>query len=247
MTFPAGRPPSAAARDPRRNWFRLLLLPAVIGVGLGVIYAFHLNQYLNFESLASHRAWLLQWVSQDFLIAALAFAGVYLVATAISVPGDSILTILSGFLFGPVIGTGIAVVAATLGSVALFIIAQTSLGEIFRNRRKDTLATLREGFQKDALSYLLFLRLVPIFPFWVVNLASALLGIPLRIFAIGTLIGIIPGTAVFASLGSGLGNVLDRGHRPDMGILFSPSLLLPLLALAALSLAPAVYRRLRRK
>jgi uncharacterized membrane protein YdjX (TVP38/TMEM64 family) len=230
-----------------RNWLRLLLLPGVIVVGLGTIYAFHLNQYLTFESLASHRAWLLQWVSHDFPLAMLAFAAVYMVATAISVPGDSILTILGGFLFGSVIGTGIAVVAATLGSVALFIIAQTSLGEIFRNRREGTLAKLREGFQKDALSYLLFLRLVPIFPFWLVNLASAFFGIPLRTFAVGTLLGIVPGTAVFASLGSGLGAVLDRGERPDMAIIFSPGLLFPLLALAALSLAPAVYRRLRHK
>lgn len=247
MTPQTHAPSGAAGKAAQRNWLRLLLLPAVIGIGLGIVYGFDLDQFLTFESLASHRADLLQWVSHDLLTAALMFAVVYLVATAISVPGGSILTILAGFLFGMVMGTAIAVVAATLGSVVLFVIARTSLGELFRSRSEGALATLRTGFQRDALSYLLFLRLVPIFPFWLVNLVSASLGIPLRTFFFGTLAGIIPGTAVFASIGSGLGAVLDRGQKPDMGVIFSPGLIIPILGLAALSLAPAVYRRLRRK
>jgi uncharacterized membrane protein YdjX (TVP38/TMEM64 family) len=246
VTNSAGDPSPSERAAPPRNWARLLLLPAVIGIALAVFYGFHLNQYLTFTALATHRAWLLQWISHNIVLGGLTFAAVYVVATAISVPGDSLLTILAGFLFGTVLGTAIAVVAATLGSVALFVLAQTSLGEIFRSRSEGTLATVRAGFQRDALSYLLFLRLVPIFPFWVVNLVSAFLAIPLRIFFIGTLVGIIPGTAVFASIGSGLGAILDRGQEPDLNVIFSFRLLIPILALAVLSLAPAAYRRLRR-
>jgi uncharacterized membrane protein YdjX (TVP38/TMEM64 family) len=91
------------------------------------------------------------------------------------------------------------------------------------------------------------LRLMPLIPFWLVNLVPAFLGVPLRIFALGTLVGIIPGTLIFASVGNGLGAVLDTGRQPDAGILFEPEILLPLIGLSVLALIPMVYRRLKGK
>jgi uncharacterized membrane protein YdjX (TVP38/TMEM64 family) len=106
---------------------------------------------------------------------------------------------------------------------------------------------MEKGLQENALSYLLVLRLVPIFPFFIVNIVPALLGVPLRIYALGTLVGIIPGTFVYASVGAGLGSILDRGETPDFGIIFDPAVLLPLVALSLLALLPVAYRRFKKK
>ena len=228
------------------HWGRLLLLPALIALVLTAIFVLHLGHDLTFDALAANRAWLLRLVADRFVVMLLAFGLVYIIATALSLPGSSILTMTAGFLFNPVFGTAIAVGAATLGAILLFVIARTSLGEMFRDRTDGALRKLQDGFRKDAFSYLLFLRLVPLFPFWLVNLAAALLAVRLRVFALGTLIGIIPGAAVYASVGSGLGSILDHGERPNLRIIFTPAVLIPILALAVLSLAPIAYRRLRR-
>jgi uncharacterized membrane protein YdjX (TVP38/TMEM64 family) len=228
-----------------RNWFRLLLLPALVALGIAAIVVFHLDRFLNFHSLAANREWLLDQVAHNLIVAVLGFASVYVAATTLSLPGASILTMAAGFLFGRVLGTAIAVVSATVGATLLFAIARTSLGEIFRRRSEGALGTLRDGFRKNAFNYLLFLRLVPLFPFWLVNLVAAFLDVPLNTFVLGTAIGIVPGAAVYASVGSGLGGVFDHGQAPDLKIILSPPILIPILALAALSLVPIAYRRLR--
>jgi len=230
----------------RRRWSRVLLLPALIVLALVAIFVFHLDRYLTFQSLAANRAWLLRQVAENLVVAVLAFSAIYVVATALSIPGAAILTMAAGFLFGAIFGAAVAVVSATLGAMVLFIVARTSFGEVFRNRSEGALARLKDGFAKGALNYRLFLRLVPFFPFWLVNLVAAFLEVPLRTFLLGTAIGIIPGAAVYASVGSGIGRILDRGKTPELGVIFSPSILIPILALAVLSLVPIVYRRYRR-
>jgi uncharacterized membrane protein YdjX (TVP38/TMEM64 family) len=115
-----------------------------------------------------------------------------------------------------------------------------------RARAGPWLASLAEGFRADAFSYLLVLRLVPLFPFWLVNLVPALLGVPLRTFALATALGIVPGCLVFASVGAGLGHLLERGEEPDLDLILEPRVLLPLLGLATLALLPVLWRRLRR-
>ncbi len=223
---------------------RIILLPLLIALGLVAIFVFHLDRYLTFEALAANRTWLLHNVANAFLLTAFAFAATYVAATALSLPGSFILTIAAGFLFGTVVGTIVAIVSATAGATLLFAIARTSLGEVFRDKSQGALAKLREGFRRNELSYLLFLRFIPLFPFWLINLACAFLGVSLRNFVLGTALGIIPGAAVYASIGSGLGAILDRGEKPDLGIVLSPAILLPLVALAILSLAPILYQRL---
>ena len=230
-----------------RNWGRILLLPLLIGVGLAVVFGFHLDRDLSFATLAANRLVLLAAVARHpFMVTAL-FAALYVVATTLSLPGSSLLTMGAGFLFGLAFGTVVVVVAATLGATLLYLIARTSFGEFLRGRTSGALERLQGGFQQDAFSYLLFLRLVPLFPFWLVNLVCALLEVPLRTFVSATLVGIIPGTAVYASVGSGLGAIFARGQKPDLGLIFTPEVLLPVIALAVLSLAPVAYRHLRQR
>jgi uncharacterized membrane protein YdjX (TVP38/TMEM64 family) len=231
----------------RRSWGRILLLPALAGFGLAAIFLFHLDRDLSFAALAANRLVLLGAVARHPFVVSALFAALYVVATTMSLPGSSLLTMSAGLLFGLGFGTALVVAAATLGATLLYLIARTSFGEFLRGRTSGTLERLQGGFQQDAFSYLLFLRLVPLFPFWLVNLVCALLEVPLRTFVSATLVGIIPGTAVYASVGSGLGAIFARGQKPDLGLIFTPEVLLPVIALAVLSLAPVAYRHLRQR
>lgn len=229
----------------RKRIFRLLLLPLLFSLSIVAIFALDLGSYLSFENLADNREWLSDAVAANALIVAIAFIAIYALAVAFSVPGATILTLSSGFLFGTIFGAAYAVIGATLGATALFLIARTSFGEVFRSRTEGILGKVKEGFGRNALSYLLFLRFVPLFPFFLVNLAAAFLDVPTRIFVFGTGIGIIPGALVFSSVGNGLGVVLDQGEVPDLGIIFTPSIFLPLLGLGLLSLLPVLVKWLR--
>jgi len=224
---------------------RLLLLPLLFAISIVAIFAFDLGSYLSFENLVENRQWLSDAVAANAVLIAFAFIAIYAAAVALSVPGATVLTLSSGFLFGTILGAAYAVIGATLGATALFLIARTSFGEVFRSRTEGVLGRVKEGFQRNALSYLLFLRFVPLFPFFLINLAAAFLEVPTRIFVIGTGIGIIPGALVYASVGNGLGVVLDQGEVPDLGIIFTPSILLSLLGLGLLSLVPILVKRLR--
>ncbi|MFQ6017319.1 MAG: TVP38/TMEM64 family protein [Kiloniellaceae bacterium] len=231
---------------PRKGLSLGRLLPLMVLVtGLGLFFAFGLDRYLSFEALHEHRAWLVARVDELGLLARLIFIAIYAIAIAFSIPGGAILTVAAGFLFGTLAAAGCVVLAATSGAVALFLAARTALGDFLRARAGPALRRMEAGFQKNALSYLLVLRLIPIFPFWLVNLVPAFLGVPLRTYVIGTFVGIVPGTLVYASLGSGLGAILDAGKTPDLKIVFDPEILLPLLALAILALLPVVYKKFK--
>ena len=167
----------------------------------------------------------------------------YIAMVAFSLPGGLVATLTGGFLFGTVFGGLLTVFGATIGATAIFLAAKTALGETLREKAGPKLRKLEDGFGKNAFSYMLVLRLVPVFPFFLVNLAPAFLGVPLRTYVVATFLGIIPGTFVFASLGNGLGAVFDAGRDPDLGLIFEPEILGPILALALLALLPVVYRR----
>ena len=223
----------------RRRW---LPLAALMIVALAV-YALGLHRELSLAGLQHRRGTLQALVAVHPLLAPLAFVAVYAIATALSLPGALILTLAGGFLFGTWLGGLLSVVGATSGAVALFLIARSSLGVALRDRTGPWLQRLEAGFQRNAFSYLLVLRLVPLFPFWMVNLVPAFLGVPLSTFALATFLGIIPGGLVYAGVGSGLGAVLDRGEQPNLGLILEPHVLLPLLGLAGLALVPVIYRR----
>jgi uncharacterized membrane protein YdjX (TVP38/TMEM64 family) len=227
------------------RWSRILALPAILIAAAGAYYGFGLGEFFSFETLARNREWLLEQVANNRLATLAAFFAVYAGVVALSVPGATILTVTGGFLFGPFLGTIYAVIGATIGAALLFLLARSVFRELFRSWTGKYLGRLEDGFKQNALSYMLFLRLVPLVPFWLVNLVPALLDVSLRVFVIGTFFGIIPGTLVYASVGNGLGALLAQGGRPDLGIIFSPEILLPILGLAALALVPAIYRHFR--
>ncbi|MGY9006550.1 MAG: TVP38/TMEM64 family protein [Alphaproteobacteria bacterium] len=221
-----------------------------LGVMAGALIAFFaldLNQYLNFGALKDHQETLSGFVASNAILAAALFIVIYAVSTAISLPGGAILTIAGGFLFGTLIGTAYVVIGATLGACGLFLAARTALGEPLRARAGPQLQRMEKGFRENAFSYLLFLRLIPIFPFWLVNLVPAFLGVPIGTYFIGTLIGIIPGSFVFASVGNGLGALFAAGKTPDLGIIFAPDILIPILGLGLLALVPGLYKRFKDK
>jgi uncharacterized membrane protein YdjX (TVP38/TMEM64 family) len=240
-------PPATSQRGRRGSQLlRGGLIVAALILAAALFRLTGLDRFLSIEALAENRDWLLAEVARLGVIAVAVFIVVYAIAVALSFPGALILTITSGFLFGPVLGSVYAVTGATLGAVGLFLFVRMGLGDSMRSRAGGAVDRLRRGFADNALGYLLFLRLLPIFPFWLVNLAAALLAVPLRTFVIATAVGIIPGSAVYASFGSGLGSLLDEGKPIDLGSILTPSIFLPLLALAVLALAPALYQRFNR-
>jgi uncharacterized membrane protein YdjX (TVP38/TMEM64 family) len=238
---------SDTPRQAGRTFSPWRLLPlVVIAGGFCAFFAFGWNEYLSFEALHEHREALLAWRQQNYALAASTFVALYVLVVAFSLPGAVWMTIGGGFLFGAASAAVYVVVAATLGASAIFLAARYALGDMLRAKAGPAMRRMEDGFRENALSYLLVLRLVPLFPFWLVNLVPAFLGVPLRTFVIGTFVGIIPGSVVYCLVGSGLGSVLDAGETPDLGIIFEPEILAPIIGLAVLSVIPVVYKRLKR-
>ena len=222
------------------------LIPVgVLIIGLVAFFVFDLGRFLSFETLRQNRVALLNWVDTYGVVAALLYMLIYAVAIAFSLPGGAILTITGGFLFGSVWGTVCVVFAATAGATALFLIAKTSFGDALRAKAGPALQKMQAGFQEGALSYLLVLRLVPLFPFFLVNLVPAFLGVSWRVYVVGTFIGIIPGTFVFATVGAGLGSVFDQGGEFSAAGILTPQIITALIGLAVLALIPVVYKKIK--
>ena len=199
--------------------------------------------YLTFSALARNRDWLCGLVQQWGGLATFVYIVAYAALVALSVPGAAVLTIAGGFLFGTWVGGLSAVVGATLGATAVFLAVRAGLGGLAQ-RAGRFVGRLEAGFRADAFNYLLVLRLVPIFPFWLVNLVPALVGVRLATYILATFLGILPGTFVYASLGNGLGSLVEE---PDLAIIFKPSILVPIVGLALLALIPVGYKRWRGK
>lgn len=234
----------AAKRAPL--WKRLLPLAFLVAV-LIAFFATGLNDYATFDTLKENRETLLAFVRDYVVIAIVIYVVGYAFLTAASVPVASLVTIAGGFLFGSYLGTFLTVLAATIGATVLFLLARTALGEPLQERVGPYIRRMEEGFQEDQVNYMLFLRLVPVFPFWVVNLAPAFLGVSTRVFAITTFIGIIPGTAVFTIVGSGLGSVFDRGESFSIDSVLTPEILAALAGLGILALVPIVVKKIRKR
>ena len=243
---PPARPAPGRPSPGRPAWRRLWPLALILGV-LGLATALGLHRTLSFDTLAAHRASLAGFVEARPVAAALAYVAAYVVVVAFSLPGGAVMTLAGGFLFGPWIGAGLAVAGATAGACLLFLAARYALAETLSRRAGPLLDRVRQGLQQDGFWYLLSLRLLPVVPFWLTNLAPALAGMPFGPYAAATFVGIIPATMVFAGIGAGLGQVFDAGGRPDLSIIFSPGILMPLLGLAALSLLGAWWRTRQRR
>ncbi|MDG1709367.1 MAG: VTT domain-containing protein [Emcibacteraceae bacterium] len=227
--------------------FKRYLPIAILGIGLAVAILFDLHTYLSFEVIGENYATLKGYIEEQFLFSLLIFALVYILAVAFSLPGASALSLLYGALLGTVVSGTLVVISATIGATLIFLAARYALQDSLKKRAGPWLSKMQEGFNENAVSYLLFLRLVPAFPFFIVNLAPAFMGVSLRVYVITTFFGIMPGTFVFASIGSGIGYVLEQGKTPDLSILSSPEILIPLAAIGLLSLIPIVLKKLKAK
>jgi uncharacterized membrane protein YdjX (TVP38/TMEM64 family) len=262
VNVPKNDPHASIGRPVRRGSVLRRLLPVILLGGIAVlVLALGWHRELSLETLVRHRATLEALVSEHFVAALAAFIALYIAVVALSVPGAVYLTISSGILFGAVVGGLASIIGATIGATALFLVARTALGELLARRAGPLAERIAAGFREDAFSYLLFLRLVPVFPFFLVNLVPALCGVALLPFVAATALGIIPATFTFAFLGAGLSSALLAhqasyesclaAQRPgcrldfDLQAALTPQLIAGFVALGVIALLPIVVKRWR--
>ncbi|HEU4661606.1 MAG TPA: VTT domain-containing protein [Pseudolabrys sp.] len=237
----------------------------VILVAAGLMYVAVGDRALSLEALVRHRMTIDAFVAAHRTVAVVVFIAIYILAVTLSVPGSWFLTVTGGFLFGVPLGAAAAVVGATIGATFVFLIARTALAEPLLRRAGSRITLIAKGFRDDAFSYLLFLRLVPAFPFFLVNLVSAVAGVRLSPFVGATALGIVPAAIVYTFAGTGLDAIIAAqqatyricvdGGGVDCRMNFSPQdvltphLLCALVGLAVLALVPVVVHRIsdRRK
>jgi len=223
---------------------------AVLVLGVAAVFASGATRYISLDALQTHEAALREFISAYLPLALLAFVALYAVATALSFPGAVILTLAGGYLFGTWVGGSATVIGATLGSIAVFYVVQTSFGQALRVRAEANGGMLKkviDGVREGAFGYILTLRLIPVAPFWLVNVAAALADAPLKAYALATLFGIMPATFIYSGVGAGIDALVARGETPDLGVIFDPKILLPLVALGLLSLGTTLFQRFRAK
>ncbi|HEV2130240.1 MAG TPA: TVP38/TMEM64 family protein [Longimicrobiaceae bacterium] len=219
-------------------WLKPVILLVFVG-GLVLFFALGGHRLLSLEALQQHRELLLDYTERRYGLMLAAAIGVYALAVALSIPGAVVLSLAAGFLFGRWVGTVVILIGATLGATLLFLAARYLVADAVQRRLGGRMQKLVAGFRRDAFNYLLFLRLVPVFPFWLVNLAPAFTAVRLRTYVVATMIGIVPGSFVFANLGQSLGRIetLDQ--------LLSLELAIALGLLGLLALLPVVVKRVR--
>ncbi|NCO20432.1 MAG: TVP38/TMEM64 family protein [Rhodobacterales bacterium] len=225
-------------------------LPLIVIAIVAVVGAFTLRDTLTFDALAQNRERLIAFRDANYVLTVGAFIAAYVVLVAFSLPGATIATLTGGFLFATFPGALFNVTGATLGAVAIFLAARWGLGEKLAARMESgqgAIKRIKEGIDENQWSMLFLIRLVPAVPFFVANLVPALVGVSLFRFAVSTFLGIIPGAVVYTSVGAGLGEVFARGETPDLGIIFTPQILLPILGLCALAALPIVLSAVRGK
>ncbi|WP_339853890.1 TVP38/TMEM64 family protein [uncultured Nisaea sp.] len=227
----------------KRGWTSRLVPALGLVLAMALFFGLGLDRYVSLELLRDNREVLTGFVADHYLLAALAFVVLYAVVTGLSVPGAAVLTLSGGFLFGAFGGTAYAVTGATIGATAVFWAARTAFGDALRARAGKAIGMMREGFRRDAFNYLLFLRLVPAFPFFVVNLVPAFLGVSTRTYVLATVIGIIPGGFVFATVGAGLGSIFDQQGKIGLGDIMTPEIIMAMVGLGLLALIPVAAKR----
>ena len=244
-----------------RSRLRRFAPVAVVALAMVAVFASGAHRHLSLETLVRHRMAIDAFIDHHMVAALGAFVAIYIVVVALSIPGALFLTITGGILFGTLVGGAASVVGATTGATVIFLIARSACGETLIRRAGPLACKLAAGFRADAFNYLLFLRLVPAFPFFLVNLVPAVAGVKLRTFMAATAIGIVPATLAFAFLGSGLDSVLAAKEGPyraclasgrtecpiqfEIGTIVTPQLLAAFAVLGALALIPVLVKRLR--
>ena len=230
-------------------FFRLVKsLPiATLGILLLLAIIFDWTDYVSLESFRTRQLGIVAFIQSEYYLSILIFIGLYVVSTALSIPGALILTMIGGYLFGAFLGAFFSLIGAVVGASILFIAARSAFGDLFKPKMGSSVERMRKELTKNAFFYLLSLRLAPIFPFFVINIAPAFLNISFSNFFFASLFGMIPGTGVYALMGSGLHKTLIAGERfyniPNVSLEF----LAGLVGLAVLSLVPILIRRWKNK
>lgn len=217
-----------------------IALLVVLVVGIALFYYFDLGRYLSLESIKANRDNLFDLHRQNPVVTTLGFIGIYIIVVALSLPGATILTLAGGAIFGSIEATLIVNIGATLGATLAFLVARILLRDWVEKKFGDKLQSFNEGVSNNAVNFVLFLRLVPIFPFFLVNLVFGLTQIPLRVYFFGTMFGILPGSFVYANAGSNLATI------NSLSDVASPSVLTALALLGIFALIPALYKRANR-
>jgi uncharacterized membrane protein YdjX (TVP38/TMEM64 family) len=219
----------------------------IILIGIAVVYFTGVYKYVSFESLKENHRALESFLVQHPISVPILFMLTYIVFTALSIPGGIFLTLIGGYLFPQPLSTIYVVISATCGAILIFLAARTALGDSLRKRAGPFLTKMESGFKNNAASYLLFLRFVPIFPFWAVNLAPAFFGVPLITFVWTTLVGITPGSLVFTLAGGGLQEIFDSNQPFSVSLIFALQIRIALVLLGVLALVPIIVKKLRKK
>ncbi|WP_372884368.1 TVP38/TMEM64 family protein [Shimia sp.] len=225
---------------------RMLPMAAIAAVAL--LGAFTLGDVLSFEALRDNRAALLAYRDANLGLSIAVFMTLYVIIVVFSLPGALVASLTGGFLFGTWLGSLVNVSAATIGATGIFLAARWGFGARLAARMdmsQGPVKRIKAGIDSNQWSMLFLIRLVPLVPFFVANLIPSMVGVPLRRFVISTFLGIIPGGVVYTSVGAGLGEVFARGETPNLGVIFEPHILLPLLGLCGLAALPILLKALR--
>jgi len=214
-----------------------IIIIVIAGCAIALFFIFDLGRYLTLESLKANRDALLAYYAAHRLFFVLGYILIYTVQTALSLPGAAILTLAAGAIFGALMGTLWVNIGATTGAVLAFLLARTLLRDWVVDKFGSKMESLDKGLKENALSYLLFLRLVPLFPFFLVNLACGITGISIRTYILGTMVGILPGSFVYANAGASIASINNLGEVASPRVLFSFALL------GIFALIPAIYKK----
>ena len=222
-----------------KKWIPL----ALILVLMIAVYFSGLLHYITFDTIKAHRERIIGFIALHPVLMPILFMLLYVIVVALSLPGGAVLTLLGGFFFGMPLSVLYVVVAATIGATLIFLAARTALGDFLKKKAGPFLSKMEKGFQKNAASYLLFLRLIPLFPFWLVNLAPAFFNVRTSTYIWTTCVGIIPGSYVFTQAGSGLGAIFDQGKSFSIDTVFNLQIKIALIVLALFALIPIFVKR----
>ena len=221
----------------------------VIAAGLALAYWLGLVEYISLEALAEHRDALLARVSENFWLAALIYFVTYVVAVALSIPAASLLTIFGGFLFGWFIAGTLTAFGATIGATVIYLAARSAIGDFLKRKAGPGVNKLADGFRENAFGFLFVLRLAPVFPFFIINIAPALFNVPVRTYVVATFLGILPGTYAYAYLGQGVDSVIlsarEAGVDVSVSDLVTTEITIAFAALAAVAAIPFIIGKLR--
>ena len=239
--------PKTQPTQPKAGGLARFIPIAVLALIAGGVFVSGAYRHLSFDALRENHALLETFVENNFLSALALYMAAYIAVAALSLPGATVMSVLGGFLFGLIAGTAAVVVSATIGGTVIFVAARTAFADFFRTRASGFIKKLETGFNENAFSYLLLLRLIPLLPFFVVNVVPAFTKIRTVSFVTATFIGIIPGAFAFVSAGNGLGAVLARGGDVNLsGLLLQPEVITPIVALSILAVLPILYQKISR-